>query len=104
MREGMEHPDFVWIPSIGTSGLMIYHGDKFPRWQGDLFAGGLSGQKVSRLIVEDGEIVEQATLLRGIGRVRDVREGPDGYIYVAIENDDGEPTPIVRLEPVDGES
>jgi glucose/arabinose dehydrogenase len=101
MREGMVHPAFVWVPSIGTSGLMVYTGDKFPRWQGDLFAGGLSGEKVSRLIVEDGEIVEQATLLRGIGRVRDVRQGPDGYIYVAIENRDGSPTPIVRLEPVD---
>ncbi len=101
MRDGMEHPAFVWVPSIGTSGLTIYTGDKFPRWRGDLFAGGLSGAKVSRLIVEDGEIVEEATLLRGIGRVRDVRQGPDGYIYVAIENRDGTPTPIVRLEPAE---
>jgi len=101
MREGMEHPAFVWIPSIGTSGLMVYTGDKFPRWRGDLFAGGLSGMKVSRLVVDDGAIVEEHPLLRGIGRVRDVRQGPDGYIYVAVENRDGSGSPIVRLEPVD---
>ncbi len=101
MRDGMEQPVHVWIPSIGTSGLMLYTGDKFPRWRGNLFAGGLSGQQLSRLVVEDGVVVEEATLLRGIGRIRDVRQGPDGYIYVAIEDDDDGLTPIVRLEPVD---
>ena len=101
MREGMEPPVHFWVPSIATSGLMVYTGDKFPRWRGNLFAGGLSGQQLSRLVVEDGVVVEEATLLRGIGRIRDVRQGPDGYIYVAIEDDDDGLTPIVRLEPVD---
>jgi len=101
MREGMEPPVHVWVPSIATSSMLIYTGDKFPRWHGDMFVSGLSGQQLARLIMEGDEIVEEATLLRGIGRIRDVRQGPDGYIYVALENDDGETTPIVRLEPVD---
>jgi glucose/arabinose dehydrogenase len=98
---GMKDPAFVWVPSIGTSGLMVYTGDRFPRWQGDLFAGGLAGRYLARLVVEDGEIVEEAVLLRGIARVRDVRQGPDGCIYVAFEDDRGGLTSIVRLEPAD---
>jgi glucose/arabinose dehydrogenase len=97
----MKDPAFVWVPSIGTSGLMVYTGDRFPRWQGDLFAGGLAGRYLARLVVEDGEIVEEAVLLRGIARVRDVRQGPDGCIYVAFEDDRGGLTSIVRLEPAD---
>ena len=98
--EGMEQPVHVWVPSIGTSGLMFYTGDKFPHWQGTLFAGGLSGQRLERLTVEDGQVTSVETLLRGMGRVRDVRQGPDGYIYVAISSrEGGEGSPIVRLEP-----
>ncbi len=98
--EGMEQPVHVWVPSIGTSGLMFYTGDKFPHWQGALFAGGLSGQRLERLTVEDGQVTSVETLLRGMGRVRDVRQGPDGYIYVAISSrEGGEGSPIVRLEP-----
>lgn len=99
-REGMEQPVQVWVPSIGVSGLMYYTGDKFPGWKGNLFAGGLSGERVTRFTL-DGQKAEMAEqLVRGIGRVRDVRKGPDGYIYLAIENREGKPTPVVRLEPV----
>ena len=103
MREDMEHPDHFWVPSIAASGLMIYRGDRFPQWQGNMFAGGLAGQQLARLTLsEDAQrIEEEETLLQGIGRIRDVREGPDGYIYVAIEGRDGALTPIVRLEPAD---
>jgi len=82
---------------------MIYRGDRFPQWQGNMFAGGLAGQQLARLTLsEDAQrIEEEETLLQGIGRIRDVREGPDGYIYVAIEGRDGALTPIVRLEPAD---
>ena len=98
--EGMEQPQHIWVPSIGASGLAFYTGDKFPGWQGNLFAGGLAGQRIDRLTIEDGEVVASETILSGIGRVRDVRQGPDGFIYVALEaRGDGE-TPIVRLEPV----
>ncbi len=99
-REGMEQPAHLWVPSIGTSGLMFYTGDAFPMWKGSLFAGGLAGERVVRLILDGQEIVGEEDLLRGIGRVRDVRQGPDGFVYVAIERRDDQPSPIVRLEPV----
>ena len=105
MREGMEHPDHVWVPSIAASGLMIYTGDRFPEWQGNVFAGGLAGEQLARLTLSaDARQVErEETLLQGIGRIRDLRQDPNGYIYVAIEDDeeDGALSPIVRLEPAD---
>lgn len=99
MREGMANPAHVWVPSIGVSGLVLYDGDVFPDWRGDLFSGGLSGQRVDRLEMEDGVPVVQETVFRNMGRVRDVRQSPDGYLYIAIEHRQGEPTSIVRLEP-----
>jgi len=99
-REGMENPVHVWVPSIGTSGLMIYTGDRFPGWQGDIFAGGLSGERVDRLEMDGREVVVRETIFHGMGRVRDVRQGPDGYVYVALEHRAGNPTAVVRLEPV----
>ena len=101
MREGMEAPVHFWIPSIATSGLMIYSGDRFPAWKGDLFVGGLAGQQLSRLTLDGQSVMNEETLVQRIGRIRDVREGPDGFIYVAIESSDGTPTRIVRLEPAD---
>ncbi|HSM59164.1 MAG TPA: PQQ-dependent sugar dehydrogenase [Longimicrobiales bacterium] len=101
-REGWESPVDVWIPSIGTSGLMLYTGDRFPGWRGNLFVGGLSGQQVARVTVQDGQVTGEETLVRGIGRVRDVRQGPDGLIYIAIDDRDGGPTAVVRLEPAGG--
>ena len=98
--DGMEQPQHVWVPSIGTSGLIFYTGDQFPEWRGNLFAGGLVGQRLERFTVENGEITSVETLLRGFGRVRDVRQGPDGYIYVAMSSRaEGVGSPIVRLEP-----
>lgn len=102
MREGMVHSEHLWVPSIAASGLMIYTGDRFPRWRGNVFAGGLRGQQLARLSMSaDGRTVErEETLLQRMGRIRDVRQGPDGYIYVAIEDEEGL-SPIVRLEPAD---
>ena len=98
-QEGMEQPVHIWVPSIGVSGLAFYGGDQFPEWQGDLLAGGLAGQNIDRLTVENGQVVASETILQDMGRVRDIREGPDGFIYIALEaRGDGE-TPIVRLEP-----
>jgi glucose/arabinose dehydrogenase len=98
-REGMENPSHVWVPSIGTSGLMVYTGDRFPAWRGNLFAGGLSGEMVARLTLDGEVVVSEETLVHRMGRIRDVRQGPDGFIYVAIEDRSGAPSPIVRLEP-----
>ncbi len=102
MDESMADPSHVWVPSIGASGLMLYTGDAFPRWKGDIFAGGMALEQLARLVM-DGEMVQrEETLVYGMGRVRDVRQGPDGLIYLAIDHRDAEPTPVLRLEPADG--
>lgn len=100
MREGMEDPAHVWVPSIGVSCLLFYTGEGFPAWKGNVLAGGLAGQVVARLTLEDANVISRENLLERMGRVRDIRQGPDGLIYVAIEDDDGNPSSIVRLEPV----
>lgn len=99
--EGMERPLYVWVPSIATSGLEIYDGDEFPWWRGSVFVGGLAGEQLSRLTFDDHRAVSEEVLLDGFGRVRAVRQGPDGYLYLAIDDRTGEPTPVVRLEPAE---
>lgn len=99
MREGMANPTHIWVPSIGASGLLMYTGDQFPEWQGDLFAGGLSGDQVARLEMDGTEVVLEETVVHGLGRIRDLAQGPDGFIYIAIDDRQGGPTPVVRLEP-----
>lgn len=105
LGEGMAPPMHVWVPSIAPSGMMIYDGDKFPAWRGSIFVGGMAGQQLSRLEMEGVNDWRNSwyseVLLPGIGRIRDVRQGPDGYIYLAIDGRQGEPTPILRLEPVE---
>jgi glucose/arabinose dehydrogenase len=93
-KEGIEAPLHHWTPSIATCGLAFYDGDKFPEWKNDFFAGGLRGS-VHRLRVRDGRVVEDEVVLDGLGRVRDVRCGPDGYLYVVLNA----PDRIVRLVP-----
>lgn len=100
-REGMESPVHVWVPSIATSGALVYTGERFPEWGGNLFVGGLAGEQLARLTLDGQRVVHEETLLVGPGRVRDVRQGPDGFIYLAIDHRGGEPTPIVRLEPIE---
>lgn len=99
-RDGMAQPAKIWVPSIGVSGLALYGGDAFPHWRGHLLAGGLSGQRITLLELDGTEVVREETLVQGIGRVRDVRVGPDGYVYIAIDNRDAKESSIVRLEPV----
>ena len=99
-REGMEQPLHVWVPSIGPSGLMLYTGDRFPGWKGSLFAGGLAGERLERLTITGQRVELAEELYRHQGRIRDVRQGPDGFVYLAIDSDKGAPTAIVRLEPV----
>lgn len=103
LAEGMAPPSHIWVPSIGISGMMVYEGSAFPQWQGDLFVGGLSGQRLVRLSLDGSEVRTEETILRDMGRVRDVRESPDGLIYLAMDGgarwEDGPPTKIYRLEP-----
>ena len=103
LGEGMESPVHFWVPSIATSGLLVYTGDRFPLWKGSFFVGGMAGRQLARLtpsVDRPGRIEQEETLAYGIGRVRDVRQGPDGYIYLAVEQR-GRPSRVVRLEPVD---
>ena len=98
-REGMEQPITYWVPSIATSGLLVYTGEAFPAWRGNLFVGGLAGEQLARVIVNGTTRAGEETLLRGeVGRIRDVRQGPDGFIYLALDRNGG-PGTIVRLEP-----
>ncbi len=99
-REGMEPPVQVWVPSIATSGLAFYTGDRFSAWRGNALVGGLAGEQIARVTLDARDATGEETLLADLGRVRDVRQGPDGYIYVAIDHRGGDPTPVVRLEPV----
>lgn len=101
-EEGMTNPTRFWVPSIATSGLMVYTGDKFPLWYGNILLGGLAGEQVARLQLDDSyrNVVVEETLAYGMGRVRDLRQGPDGYVYIAISDRDGGETAVVRLEPV----
>jgi len=99
-RPGMEDPVHYWVPSIATSGKLAYTGDAFPAWKGSMFVGGLAGEVLARVAMQGTEVVEEEMLLKGtLGRIRDVRQGPDGYIYLAIDDPDGRPFSIVRLEP-----
>ena len=99
-REGMEQPKHFWVPSIATSGLLIYTGNVFPEWKGDAFVGGMAGAQMARLELDGQSVDTEETLLKGIGRVRDIRQGPDGHIYVAIDAAGGKS--ILRLDPVTG--
>jgi aldose sugar dehydrogenase len=94
---GMEQPVYFWTPSVALSGMAVYSGDKFPAWKGDVFAGGLSGMQLIRLKMEDGRVVGEEKLLRDkCKRIRDVRQGPDGLLYILTDDANGE---IWRLSP-----
>ena len=95
--EGMEPPLHHWTPSPAPSGMAFYTGEAFPDWQGDLFIGALAHHRLLRLNMADGEVTGEEVLLEEQGwRIRDVRDGPDGYLYVLIDDRDA---PLVRLIP-----
>ena len=74
MLEGMEPPTHIWVPSIGVSGMLFYSGEAFPEWQGDMFVGGLSGQRLSRLRLDGQEVVREEVLIHDMWRVRDIQQ------------------------------
>ena len=95
---GMEQPVIYWVPSIAPSGISFYNGEVFDDWRGDIFVGALAGQHLRRLVVDGRQIVHQEVLLKGqLGRIRDVREGPDGYLYLLTDARNGA---LLRLEPL----
>ena len=103
-REGMEQPRAFWVPSIGISALLFYQGDKFPNWKGNAFVAGMSGnyRQLVRVSLNGDVVINREPLLVGEYRIRDVREGPDGFVYLATDNMyPNQPSPIVRLEPAD---
>ena len=79
----MEQPVYFWVPSIAQSGLLFHTGDRFPDWRGDLFVGALAGEHLVRLVLDGDRVVAEERLLVERGaRIRDVRQGPDGALYL----------------------
>ena len=99
-KDGMAQPLHQWTPSIAPSGMAFYDGDRFPGWRGSLLVGALKFRLLSRLEFEGERVVHEEWMLKDvIGRVRDVRVGPDGYVYLLNDAPDGV---ITRLEPEGG--
>jgi glucose/arabinose dehydrogenase len=105
-QDGMEEPVVFWVPSIALSGLTFYTGDRFPAWKGNLFVGSLMTGRIGRtghleriVFTENGEELRREWLLTELKqRIRDVRQGPDGLIYVLTE---ANRAALLRLEPVE---
>jgi aldose sugar dehydrogenase len=98
-RPGMEQPLVYWVPSIGPSGMTVYTGDRFPRWKGNLFVGAMAGTHLRRIVLDGTRVVREERLLRPLGRrIRDVREGPDGLLYILTDEAQGA---VIRIEPAD---
>jgi glucose/arabinose dehydrogenase len=97
-KPGMVQPLHVWVPSIAPSGMAFVSGSKFPQWQGDLLVGALRGQMLVRLVLDGEKVLREERLLQGkAGRIRDVRMGPDGLVYLLSDGPDGA---LLRLEPI----
>jgi aldose sugar dehydrogenase len=91
---GMVEPIHYYLPSIGTCGMVFVNKSKFTSWQGNLLVGSLAANHVSRVVLKDNKVVSQEKILEGIGRVRNVKQGPDGNFYVSVEN----PGRIIKIE------
>ena len=97
-KPGMVQPLHLWVPSIAPSGMAFVSGSKFPQWAGDLLVGALRDQMLVRLVLDGEKVVREERLLKGlVGRIRDVRMGPDGLVYLLTDDAEGA---LLRLEPV----
>ncbi len=97
-KPGMVQPLHLWVPSIAPSGMAFVNGSQFPLWAGDLLVGALRGQMLVRLVLNGEKVVREERLLQGrVGRIRDVRMGPDGLVYLLTDDAEGA---LLRLEPV----
>ncbi|MGB1714669.1 MAG: PQQ-dependent sugar dehydrogenase [Arenicellales bacterium] len=98
-KSGMEQPVHYWVPSIAPSGMAFYSGLDFPGWQGSLFLGSLKSQELVRLELDQGQVVAEERLLSGeFGRIRDVRQGPDGALYLLTDAAEGQ---LLKLTPAE---
>ncbi|CAH1664103.1 PQQ-dependent sugar dehydrogenase [Chelatococcus asaccharovorans] len=96
-QKGMEQPVFYWDPSIAPSGMVFYTGNRYPGWQNSLFTGALAGQMLVRLQLQGDRVIREERLLTDMGaRIRDVRQGPDGLLYLLTDASDGR---LLRLIP-----
>jgi glucose/arabinose dehydrogenase len=95
-KEGLEQPSVHWTPSIAVCGIDFYEGERFARWRNNLFVTGLASEELRRVVITGHRVAEQEVIFKGIGRVRDVASGPDGFLYVVLNK----PDKVVRLEPV----
>lgn len=96
---GMESPIYHWTPSIGVSGMAFYTGDAIPEWYGSLFVGGLARPSLRRLTLDGEKVAGEETLLEDLGaRIRDVRQGPDGALYLLTDDEDGKLLRIVKAD------
>lgn len=96
-KDGMVQPIHMWVPSIAPSGMAFYTADKFSKWKGNLLVGALAGQQVARLTLDGDKITGEERMFKGeLGRIRDVRQGPDGFVYLLTDDSNGE---LIRLEP-----
>jgi glucose/arabinose dehydrogenase len=96
-KAGMQQPVHYWVPSIAPSGMAFYTGERFPRWKGSLFVGALRDRMLVRLSLDGEKVVGEERLLQNaIGRIRDVRAGPDGFLYLLTDDRAGV---LARLEP-----
>jgi aldose sugar dehydrogenase len=96
-KSGMEQPIFYWDPSIAPSGMAFYTGDKVPAWRGNLFVGALAGTALVRLSLDGERITGEERLLKGLNeRIRDVRQGPDGLLYIITDDAKGQ---VLRIRP-----
>jgi glucose/arabinose dehydrogenase len=90
-RDGFQQPVYYWDPVIAPSGAQFYTGDAFPEWKGSLFVGGMKDRKLVRLTLENDRVTSEEHLLADRQqRVRDVRQGPDGALYIVTDEDNGE--------------
>jgi glucose/arabinose dehydrogenase len=96
-KAGMAQPLHYWVPSIAPSGMAFYTGDRFPGWRGDLFVGALRDQTLVRLTLDGEKVVSEERMLKNVlGRIRDVRNGPDGFLYLRTDESNGV---LARIEP-----